>query len=214
MSMAGHQNQKFVCYPISRAHAEQGRSLINWIAELNVPDWSAPKQDWNRVVSKERFYERFTTWNFGWLDIPALIDKAAQVYEYPMMDRDPLPRWTHGRMTLLGDAAHPMYPIGSNGASQAILDAETLAEQLANSPDITTALENYDALRRPATAKIVLLNRQNGPDQVMELAEQRAPNGFQDVHDVIAHQELAEIAARYKQTAGFSVEQVNRPRNE
>ena len=210
MIMAGHQKQKFVCYPISPDHARQGKALINWVAELNVPDWKAPKQDWNRQVSKERFAEPFQSWRFDWLDVPALIDNAETIYEYPLVDREPLPSWTKGRMTLLGDAAHPMYPVGSNGASQAILDAETLADTLVNHSNIHEALMVYESIRRPATARIVLMNRQNGPEQVMQLAEERAPNGFAQIHDVIPRQELEEIAARYKQTAGFSVAQVNR----
>jgi 2-polyprenyl-6-methoxyphenol hydroxylase-like FAD-dependent oxidoreductase len=120
-----------------------------------------------------------------------------------------LERWTHGRMTLFGDAAHPMYPVGSNGASQAILDAEALAEQLATQADVSQALETYEAIRRPATAKIVMLNRQNGPEQVMQMAEERAPHGFTHIHDVIAQQTLEEISLRYKQAAGFTVNQVN-----
>jgi 2-polyprenyl-6-methoxyphenol hydroxylase-like FAD-dependent oxidoreductase len=210
MIMAGHQHQKFVAYPISRAHLEEGRSLTNWIAELDVPDWLPPRQDWNRQVSKERFRERFANWRFGWLDVPDLIDGAEAIYEYPMFDRDPLPRWTHGRMTLLGDAAHPMYPIGSNGASQAILDAESLANHLATAGNVEMALHAYDDERRPATASIVLMNRANGPEQVMQLAEERSPDGFAQIHDVIPAWELQEIADRYKQIAGFSIEQVNR----
>jgi 2-polyprenyl-6-methoxyphenol hydroxylase-like FAD-dependent oxidoreductase len=139
-----------------------------------------------------------------------LIDSAEAIYEYPLVDRDPLPRWSHGRMTLLGDAAHPMYPIGSNGASQAILDAEAIANRLVATDDVVQALGQYDAERLPPTARIVLANRQNGPEQVMQLAEDRAPNGFADIEAVISRQELEEIAARYKQTAGFSVTQVNR----
>jgi len=161
-------------------------------------------------VSKARFAEPFHSWRFDWLDVPALIDKAEVIYEYPLVDRDPLPRWSHGRMTLLGDAAHPMYPIGSNGASQAILDAEALANALAATDDVAQALVNYETERRPPTARITLLNRQNGPEQVMQLAEERAPNGFTDIHTVIPQQELEEIAARYKQTAGFTIAQVNR----
>jgi 5-methylphenazine-1-carboxylate 1-monooxygenase len=208
MIMAGFQHEKFVCYPISSRHAREGRALINWIAELTVPDKSPPKQDWNSEVPKSRFAARFAHWKFDWLNIPLLIEKAEQVYEFPLVDRDPLPTWTRGRITLLGDAAHPMYPIGSNGASQAVLDAEALSNALRDH-DITEALQIYEGERLPATAKIVLLNRQNGPEQVMQLAEARAPNGFRDVHDVIQRSELEEIAARYKQTAGFAVNQVN-----
>lgn len=210
MIMAGHQNQKFVCYPISPEHAQRGAALLNWVAELTVPDWAMEKQDWNRQVDKDRFAAPFQSWRFDWLDVPALIDAAEVIYEYPLVDRDPLPRWSHGRMTLLGDAAHPMYPIGSNGASQAILDAESLANVLSSTADVVAALAQYEAERRPPTAGIVLANRKNGPEQVMQLAEERAPQGFAHIHDVITQHELEEIAARYKQTAGFKVEQVNR----
>jgi 2-polyprenyl-6-methoxyphenol hydroxylase-like FAD-dependent oxidoreductase len=160
-------------------------------------------------VTKSRFAQRFAHWKFDWLDVPALIEGAQYVYEFPLVDRDPLPTWSRGRVTLLGDAAHPMYPIGSNGASQAILDAEALANALA-AADVPEALQAYEAERRPPTAKIVLSNRQNGPEQVMQLAEDRAPQGFQHVHDVISRAELEEISSRYKQTAGFAVAEVNR----
>jgi 2-polyprenyl-6-methoxyphenol hydroxylase-like FAD-dependent oxidoreductase len=209
MIMAGHQNQKFVCYPIAPDYEKDGKALINWVAELNVPDWTPPKQDWNRQVDKARFADPFQSWRFDWLDVPALIDSAEVIYEYPMVDRDPLPCWSHGRMTLLGDAAHPMYPVGSNGASQAILDAEAIANLLATTNDVVEALAQYETERRPPTARITLSNRQNGPEQVMQLAEERAPNGFTQIEEVISYQELEEIAARYKQTAGFSVTQVN-----
>jgi len=216
MIQAGHQNQKFVCYPISRRLANEGRALVNWIAELTVPGDTPARQDWSRRVEKSVFAGPFAGWRFPWLDVPALIDGAEAVYEYPMVDRDPLPRWTHGRVTLLGDAAHPMYPIGSNGASQGILDAEAIALALAGrgfgpgQPDPRDAFAGYEAQRREATGRIVLLNRQNGPDQVMQIAEERAPDGFAHIHDVIPRAELEAIAARYKQTAGFSREQVNR----
>jgi 2-polyprenyl-6-methoxyphenol hydroxylase-like FAD-dependent oxidoreductase len=209
MIMAGYQHEKFVCYPISQHHARQGRALINWIAELTVPEKSPPQQDWNREVAGSRFADRFANWKFDWLDVPALIAGARTIYEFPLVDRDPLPQWSRGRITLLGDAAHPMFPIGSNGASQAILDAETLAIALAAQP-IDAALQAYENERRPATAQIVLSNRRNGPEQVMQIAEERAPQGFRHIHDVMSRAELEEIASRYKQTAGFAVSQVNR----
>ncbi len=126
-----------------------------------------------------------------------------------MTDRDPLPQWTNGRMTLLGDAARPMYPIGSNGASQAILDAETLADELASDQSIPEALNAYEAIRRPATAKIVHANRGEGPDIILQIVEDRAPNGFDNVYDVISKEELETISSRYKETAGFDLKQVN-----
>lgn len=213
MIMAGYQDRKFVCYPISRLAAEQGASLINWIAELRIEGDTPPRSDWNRSVDKSVFAPRFDGWRFDWLDIPALIAGAEAVFEFPMVDRDPLPRWSHGRITLLGDAAHPMYPIGSNGASQAILDARVLADCLADflnrGESVEQALADYEAKRLPPTANIVMLNRQNGPEQVMQLAEDRAPQGFTHIHDVIPAAELEEIAARYKVVAGFDRDRLN-----
>ena len=214
MAWAGHADQKFVAYPISADAARRGRSLVNWIAELRVraiddPDQTPPSSDWNRKVDKSLFSGPFQAWNFGWLDVPDLIARADAVYEFPMVDRDPVPRWTHGRVTLLGDAAHPMYPIGSNGASQAILDARELAEQLLAGDSVAAALQRYDDVRRPVTAAIVHANRGQGPDYVMQLAEQRAPHGFRHIHEVIPARELEQIASAYKQTAGFDRDSVN-----
>jgi 2-polyprenyl-6-methoxyphenol hydroxylase-like FAD-dependent oxidoreductase len=203
MFMAGHQDQKFVCYPISEPLRRQGRSLINWIAELRVPNGELPKSDWNRKVDKAVFSKPFESWKWGWIDIPALIEAAEVVYEFPLVDRDPLPRWTFERVTLMGDAAHPMYPIGSNGSAQAILDARYLADCLAGDDDLLYALREYEAERLPRTTGIVLRNRMNGPEQVMQLAEQRAPNGFSDIADVMPRSELEAIAMRYKRLAGF-----------
>ncbi len=212
MIMAGHQDQKFVAYPISQV--SQGLVSLNWIAELRVPNYKAPasekSQHWNREVSKSRFAAEFEPWQFDWLNIPEVIEQAELIYEYPLVDRNPLDRWTYERITLLGDAAHPMYPIGSNGASQAILDADKVAECLAEQGNIQDALLAYEAARRLPTSCIVLSNRQNGPEQVMQMAEERAPKGFTSIHEVISRQELEEMSARYKQTAGFALSQVNK----
>ena len=211
MVMAGHAHQKLVTYPISRRLADEGRSLINWIAELAVPGDTPPKQDWNKEVGLEVFAGPFAGWTWDWLDVPALFRGARNYYEFPMVDRDPLPRWSHGRVTLLGDAAHPMYPIGSNGATQAILDARVLADEIAGSAVATlpAALERYEAERLPRTAKIVMANRAQGPDHVMQVFEERAPDGFAQVHDVASQQELEEIAAGYKKIVGLDIETVN-----
>lgn len=201
MIMAGWQDQKFVAYPIGPVGAD-GRQRINWIAELTVKD-SLRREDWNRPGDPADFLPRFETWRFGWLDVPGLIRSAEAIYEFPLVDRDPLPRWSHGRMTLLGDAAHPMYPIGSNGASQAILDARSLATALARHADPVQALAAYEAERLPATAAIVRANRGNGPEQCMQLAHERAPDGFARIEDVFADGELEAIAARYKAVTGL-----------
>jgi 2-polyprenyl-6-methoxyphenol hydroxylase-like FAD-dependent oxidoreductase len=210
MMQAGHATQKAVVYPISRkVFEETGNNLTNWIMELAVPGDSPPRQDWARMVEKSVFEGPFANWKWDWLDVPSLIANGGPAWEYPMCDRDPLPHWSRGRVTLLGDAAHPMYPIGSNGAAQAILDTESLANALAGGAGVAQALARYEGERREATGKIILANRGNGPDQVMQLAEERAPDGFASIHDVIPQEELEAISARYKQTAGFAKSQVN-----
>lgn len=201
MIMAGYQDQKFVAYPITPPGPD-GRQRINWIAELAVAQ-NLRREDWNRPGNPADFLPQFEGWRFDWLDVPGLIRSAEAIFEFPLVDRDPLPRWSHGRMTLLGDAAHPMYPIGSNGASQAILDARALVRALAAHADPVEALAAYEAERLPATAAIVAANRGNGPEQCMQLAQERAPNGFDRIEDVFAPGELESIAARYKVLTGM-----------
>ncbi|KAA9028505.1 flavin-dependent oxidoreductase [Niallia endozanthoxylica] len=209
MIMSGFQDQKFVAYPVCPETAEKGHSLVNWIAELAVPGDVPPRSDWNKKVDKEVFAPAFSEWDFGWLNVPKLIEETETVYEFPMVDRDPLPQWTFGRVTLLGDAAHPMYPIGSNGASQAILDADALGQAFVEQPTVELALTAYATVRMEPTAKIVLTNRQNGPESVMQIVEERSPNGFKNLHDVISQQELEDIANKYKQIAGFDRQTLN-----
>ncbi len=199
MVQAGHHNQKFVCYPISRAHAERGEALINWICDLHMGDGALPsREDWNKPGRLEDFLPRFADWNFGWLDVPDVIRNAHTILEFPMIDRDPLPRWSHGRITLLGDAAHPMYPIGSNGASQAILDGEAITQELAVGDDPEAALRRYEERRLPPTARIVESNRRKGIDVMLDIVEQRAPQGFTDLESVLPSDELEKIVGDYK----------------
>lgn len=210
MVMAGHQAQKFVCYPISSVAEANGEALINWIAEIKFSDLKTwRKSDWNRQVPVSDFLPAFADWDFGWLKVPEIISAADAVYEYPMVDRDPVAAWSFGRVTLLGDAAHPMYPIGSNGASQAILDARRLTWHLASGADVEEALQAYDAERRPATAQIVLANRQNGPEKAMEMVHERAPDGFENLSDIVSASELSETADHYKALAGFDKDTLN-----
>ncbi len=209
MIMAGYPQVKFVAYPISRPDAD-GTQMINWIAEREFEeDYEWRREDYNRAARLEEFAPWFKDWNFGWLDVPGLIRNAEYCFEYPLVDRDPLDRWTYGRVTLLGDAAHPMYPIGSNGSSQAILDARVLAREIQDKGETNAALLAYEAERRPATSQLVLLNRGNGPERVMQMVEERAPNGFNVVTEVLSQQELEEVANNYKKVAGFQVEALN-----
>ena len=208
MIMAGFRDVKFVAYPISAP--TDGRQLINWIAERRVTPHEFVREDWNRQVPVSTFAHHFSDWSFDWLDVPQLIDSAESVFEYPMVDRPPLQTWTRGRVTLLGDAAHPTYPIGSNGSSQAILDARVLTFQLATAPSPDEALARYEQLRLPPTRALQEANRAMGPEIVMQLAHERAPDGFAAVSDVFAEGELAGIAAEYKAIAGFSPDELNR----
>ena len=199
MVQAGHHTQKFVCYPISRAHADRGEALINWICDLHVGDGPLPsREDWNKPGKLEDFLPRFADWKFDWLDVPAVIRGAHTILEFPMIDRDPLPRWSHGRVTLLGDAAHPMYPIGSNGASQAILDGEAITQELSAGGDPEAALQRYEQRRLPPTARIVDSNRRRGIDVMLDIVEQRAPQGFTDLESVLPADELEKIVGDYK----------------
>ncbi len=210
MIMAGHEILKFVCYPISKEPNARGKHQINWVAERHMPPtYQWRREDYNRTAKLDEFLPWFENWTFDWLDVPGLIRNCPHAYEYPLVDRDPLDRWTFGRVTLMGDAAHPMYPIGSNGASQAILDARVLTREIVAHGEVPTALEAYEAERRPATTELVKLNRRNGPEQVMQLVEERAPQGFNVVTDVLSQQELEDIAANYKRVAGFQVEALN-----
>jgi 5-methylphenazine-1-carboxylate 1-monooxygenase len=205
MIWAGHPEQKFVGYPI--ADLPGGRQAFNFIAELRRPGSDlATWQDWNRAGSLEDFLPAFADWHFGWLDVPSIVRAAPATFLFPMVDRDPVPRWTFGHTTLLGDAAHPMYPIGSNGASQAILDARVLAGCVRHhGDDLDAALARYEAVRGPATAAVVEANRGLGPELPMLLVEQRAPDGFDDIASVISPEEIAEVTEGYRRTAGFSL---------
>jgi 5-methylphenazine-1-carboxylate 1-monooxygenase len=211
MIHAGHSRREIIVYPTSKRYEDQGRALINWVAEFKTADdQPMPQQDWEHTARLEDVLTPFAAFRFDFLDVPAMIRGAEVIYQYPMMDRDPLPTWDFGRITLLGDAAHPMYPAGSNGASQAILDARVLARELALQPSIEAAVAGYDALRRPATALVVQANRQGGPEQCLDTVEQRAPKGFSHLDDIVSRQELEEIARAYKHTAGFDPETLNR----
>ena len=195
---------KMVIYPIRPAGAD-GLQLVNWVAEIETPNYL--KRDWNRRGSIEDFIGAFADWHFDWLDVPAFIRAADGVLEFPMVDQDPLPRWSFGRLTLLGDAAHPMVPRGSNGAGQAILDARALASALSENDDPVAALEGYEKQRLEATTRIVLTNRTNPPDAILREVFQRTNDRpFASIDDVISRDELVALSEGYKRIAGYSKE--------
>jgi 2-polyprenyl-6-methoxyphenol hydroxylase-like FAD-dependent oxidoreductase len=195
---------KMVIYPIRHAGAD-GLQLINWVAEIETPVYR--KRDWNRPGSIDDFIGAFADWHFDWLDVPAFIRAADSVLEFPMVDQDPLPRWTFGRVTLLGDAAHPMVPRGSNGAGQAILDARALTSALLENDDPAAALAGYEKQRLEATTRIVLTNRTNPPDALLrEVFERTNDQPFAAIDDVISRDEIAALSEGYKRIAGYSKE--------
>jgi 2-polyprenyl-6-methoxyphenol hydroxylase-like FAD-dependent oxidoreductase len=193
---------KMVIYPIRNDIDAEGRQLINWVAEIESANPAI--RDWSRPGRLEDFLPAFENWRFDWLDVPALIRAADSILEYPMVDQDPLPRWTHGRLTLLGDAAHPMVPRGSNGAGQAILDARCLAGLLKQLGVSEAALRAYDQERVPATTNVVLTNRSNPPDAILrEVFELSGGRRFERIEDVVPRARLQAISDNYKRVAGY-----------
>ena len=194
---------KLVIYPIRDNADGAGNQLINWVAEIETPNYR--RRDWNRAGSLSDFIGAFADWNFDWLDVPSFIRAADQVLEFPMVDQDPLPRWSFGRVTLLGDAAHPMVPRGSNGAGQAILDARALTSALLQHADPVAALGAYEQQRLEATTRVVLTNRTNPPDAILrEVYRRTNDRPFADIDEVISREELVALSDGYKRIAGYA----------
>jgi 2-polyprenyl-6-methoxyphenol hydroxylase-like FAD-dependent oxidoreductase len=211
MVIAGHHDRKAVIYPISREAADRGRALVNWVAEIRVGEGEFGGADWNRPGKVDEFVGAFEGWRFDFLDVPALFRATDKIFVYPMVDREPLPRWRVGRVTLLGDAAHPMYPIGANGASQAILDADALAAALAKAGgQVEEAFSDYERQRLATTGQVVLSNRAKGPERVLQLAYERIRSPGDSVADLIRQDELDAITFEYRKLAGFDIEALRR----
>jgi 2-polyprenyl-6-methoxyphenol hydroxylase-like FAD-dependent oxidoreductase len=209
--IAGHLHQRIIVYPMARTPSN--KLLTNWICQMTVPETSFPREDWSRRVSKEKLLASFGAWRFPWLDLPELIEQTSEIYEFPLMDRDPIPSWTFRRVTLLGDAAHPMQPIGAQAGSQAVIDGRMLTAALASTSDPVLALRRYDEERRPVMNEIVLRNREFGPEASLQLVEERAPNGFDRIENVISREDLDTITASFSVAAGIDVQTVNTRRS-
>lgn len=211
MAVVGSMTQRFVTYPISDVDGETGEALVNWIAELTYDaseGWT--RSDWNREASQEDFLPEFENWRFDWLDCPTLIRKAGRIFEYPMVDRDPLPFWTQGPTTLIGDAAHVMWPVGSNGASQGIMDARKLGRAFLDHGVGRDALAAYEAEQRPAAERMIRAARgAQGPDALLGLVEDRCGGRFDAVEDVIPRAEAEAFQARWKGLAGLARDALN-----
>ena len=206
----GSLKHRVVFYPISQPDPASGLATINWIAEITVDNSQGWTQgDWNRRVDVADFIHHFEGWDFGWLDVPAMLRGATEVFEYPMIDRDPVPTWVDGRVALLGDAAHVMYPVGSNGASQAIVDARVLGAALVEHGVRPAALRGYDDRLCADISALVLRNRGAGPFGLLGLVDERCGGVFDDIDSVIPAAEREAYMARYKAAAGFAIETLN-----
>jgi len=201
------QRGNLVIYPIS--DESDGRQLINWTAQVAQPGYE--RNDWNKPGRLEDILPIYGDWTFDWLDVPDLLRRSEVIFEYPMVDKDPIDRWTYGRVTLLGDAAHPMYPRGSNGAAQAILDARALADSLAAGSDGVAALSAYEALRSAPTASVVHTNRNQPPDFIIHRVEELVGDRpFDDLDRYITRAELQRLSEEYKRVTGFARADVTR----
>jgi 2-polyprenyl-6-methoxyphenol hydroxylase-like FAD-dependent oxidoreductase len=204
------QRGNLVIYPIADDVDGDGRQLINWTSQVAQPGYE--RNDWNKPGRLEDFLPIYAGWTFDWLDIPDLLRRSDVIFEYPMVDRDPIDRWTFGRVTLLGDAAHPMYPRGSNGAAQAILDARALADRLADGGDPVAALAAYEAARSGPTARVVRTNREQPPDYLIRRVEELVGDApFDDLDRYISRAELRGFSEEYKRVTGFTRHDVTDP---
>jgi 2-polyprenyl-6-methoxyphenol hydroxylase-like FAD-dependent oxidoreductase len=198
---------KIVVYPIVDNIDRDGNQLINWMAEIKRDTFD--QNDWNKPGDARDILPIYRDYRFDWLDVAELIRSADQILEYPMVDKDPVDRWTFGRVTLAGDAAHPMYPRGSNGAAQGAIDARVLAECLHQNADARSALQAYEAARRDATAKVVRTNREFPPDFInIKVEELVGDKPFDRLDDYITQDELRALSDNYKRIAGFSLADV------
>jgi 2-polyprenyl-6-methoxyphenol hydroxylase-like FAD-dependent oxidoreductase len=209
MAVVGHRHHRAILYPVMRR--PNGKVMINWLAYTKIPPGSPPLEAWDTAADKQACIDRYQGWSYPWLDVQGLFAATPpeMVLQLPNVDRDPIPRWSFGRVTLIGDAAHPMQPVGAQAGSQAIVDGRVLAAALVASRDPAAALTRYQDQRIAAMNDMIIRNRNLGLEQVLQLAEERAPGGFKNIHDVLTREELETTAAGFKKAAGFDVETVN-----
>jgi 2-polyprenyl-6-methoxyphenol hydroxylase-like FAD-dependent oxidoreductase len=211
MVVVGHRTHRAIVYPI--AQLPDGKVMINWLAYTKIPSGAPPLEAWDTVADKALAVERYEGWSYSWLDVLALIAHTERVLQLPNVDRDPIPRWSFARVTLIGDAAHPMQPVGAQAGSQAVVDGRVLAAALLAHADPLEALARYQDERIAAMNDMIIRNRNLGLETVLQLAEERAPDGFANITDVLSQDELENAALSFKKAAGFDLETVNSRRS-
>ena len=211
MVIIGDKRLRLVAYPIAEpqraVHPEC--QLINWIGVLPMREGDAPVEDWDNVSVSDRLRPRYADWRFDWLDVPDLLSRSSRILQFPVYDRDPLERWTFDRVTLLGDAAHPLIPVSSSGAVHAIIDGRALAYALAQYRDPREGLQAYEADRLEQANAVIRSSRDNGPDEVLEIVHRRCPEGCRDIEAFVPQTELQAVIDDFKFRTGFAVESLN-----
>jgi 2-polyprenyl-6-methoxyphenol hydroxylase-like FAD-dependent oxidoreductase len=215
MVIIGDKRLRLVAYPVSSALQRRGdgSSQINWIGVLPMAENEAPTENWENLSEQEKLKPRYANWRFDWIDIPELMAATQDIYEFPVYDRDPLDQWTFGRVTMLGDAAHPLIPVSSSGAVQAIIDGRALAYALATHDDPSEGLQAYEADRLETANATVRASRANGPDEVLEIVKERCPEGTANIHDYVSHEELQAVIDDFKEKTGFGIDTLNSRRS-
>lgn len=209
MVICGDNRLRLVSYPISGTLHANGQSHINWIAAVPFITDKRQEEDWGKLTRPDNLIELYSDWQFDWLDVPGIISTTEQIFEFPIYDRDPLQQWTFDRVSLLGDAAHPLIPVSSSGAVHAIIDGRALAYALAGARDPVAGLKAYEADRLPKANRVVLASRENGPDEVLEIVRNECPEDADDIHDYVGKERLQSVIDAFKERSGFAIETLN-----
>ena len=209
MIICGDNRLRLVSYPISGSLRKSGQSHINWIAAVPFVTDKRQEEDWGKLTRPDNLVELYSDWQFDWLDVPGIISETEQIFEFPVYDRDPLEQWTFNRVTLLGDAAHPLIPVSSSGAVHAIIDGRALAFSLGTHQDPVAGLQAYEADRLPKANQVVLASRKNGPDEVLEIVRNECPEDADDIHDYVSKNRLQSVIDDFKERSGFAIETLN-----
>lgn len=209
MVICGDNRLRLVSYPISGVMQRNGDSHINWIAAVPFQTDKRQEEDWGKLTRPDNLVELYRDWRFDWLDVPGIISATEQIFEFPIYDRDPLRQWTFDRVTLLGDAAHPLIPVSSSGAVHAVIDGRALAHALATRRDPVDGLRAYEADRLPKANRVVLASRENGPDEVLEIVRNECPDDAENIHDHVSEARLQSVIDEFKARSGFAVDTLN-----